>query len=195
MERKALVLNASPRKSGLVAAMTARIADGLAAQGWQIETVYVNDCRVAPCRGCMVCRNSGDCVLPADDAQRVLESMRRADVLIVGAPCYWGNMPGTLKLLFDRMVYGLMTIGAHGLPKGLMSPRRCVLVTTSTTPWPWNRLLHQTSGTVRALREVLTTGGYRVVGTIQRGDTRSHTALNATDMRRCDRLAQRLIGG
>ena len=42
------------------------------------------------------------------DAQRTLQKIQWADVLIVGSPCYWGNMNGHLKVVFDRIVYGMM---------------------------------------------------------------------------------------
>ena len=29
-------------------------------------------------------------------------------LFMMGAPCYWGNIPGQMKLLFDRIVYGMM---------------------------------------------------------------------------------------
>ena len=120
---KALILNASPRRGGLVTAMTSRIASALTDHGWETVTIDVSDCRIAPCRGCMACRSTGRCTLPDDDAQHILSLMRETDALIVGAPCYWGNMPGTLKLLFDRMVYGMMTTDRRGIPHGLLKGR------------------------------------------------------------------------
>lgn len=176
--------------------MTSRIASALTDHGWKTATIDVSSCRIAPCRGCMVCRNTGRCTLPDDDAQRILSLMRETDALIVGAPCYWGNMPGTLKLLFDRMVYGMMTTDRRGIPHGLLKGKRCAVVTASTTPWPWNRLFRQTSGTVRAIHEVIRTAGYRSAGTIQAAGTRN---LNgnppAALLHRCDRIARRLSRG
>ena len=107
----------------------------------------------------MKCRSSRQCVLPADDAQRVLSLVAESDVLIVGAPCYWGNMPGTLKVLFDRMVYGLMGESTRGLPRPLHKGKRAILLTTCTTPWPFNVWFRQSRGTVRALHEILKWSG------------------------------------
>lgn len=190
---KAVVLDASPRRNGLVSAMASRIAGSLIDGGWTVETVDVTGCRVAPCRGCMTCRSTGQCVLQPDDAQRVLALLRDADAVIVGAPCYWGNMPGTLKLLLDRIVYGLMTTDARGIPHGLLRGRRYAIVTASTTPWPWNLLFRQTSGTVRALREVFGTAGFYLAGAIQVGGSRRLSGrLTPRLLRSCDRLAHRL---
>lgn len=64
-------------------------------EGCGAETVYIDVPRlqVHPCIGCMKCRSSLKCCLPEDGAQRVLQSMKEADAVIIGAPCYWGNMP------------------------------------------------------------------------------------------------------
>ncbi len=56
----------------------------------------------------MSCRKNLACVLPEDGAQATLQLINKCDVLVVGSPCYWGNLPGELKILFDRIVYGMM---------------------------------------------------------------------------------------
>ena len=77
-------------------------------RGDKVQTVYTNDLSIKPCIGCMACRTKEKCVLGEDDSQRVLKMMQEADAIIMGAPCYWGNIPGQMKLLFDRIVYGTM---------------------------------------------------------------------------------------
>ena len=75
-------------------------ADEAGLEGCGAETVYIDVPRlqVHPCIGCMKCRSSLKCCLPKDGAQRVLQSMKEADAVIIGAPCYWGNMPGEVKV-------------------------------------------------------------------------------------------------
>ena len=101
---------------------------------------------------CMQCRAKDFCVLPDDDSQRVLQLIKDSYAIVIAAPCYWGNIPGTLKLLFDRIVYGMMDESQRGFPKPLHKGKRCVLVSTSTTPCPLNILMHQSRGAIRALR-------------------------------------------
>ena len=162
------------------------------ARGWGAvtEEVRIADLTVHPCTGCMACRSRLECALPEDDAQRVLAKIKACDVLIVGAPCYWGNMPGTLKVLFDRMVYGLMGESPRGMPRPLHKGKRAVIVSTSTTPWPFNIWFHQTLGTVRALREILKWSGFRIVNTIERGGTRQKP-VSEKDLARCRRIMRK----
>ena len=157
---KILILNASPRIGGNIATMLQVIQQECEAQGAEVESVWVQNLSVKPCMACMKCRSSLKCVLPADDAHRVLALIQACDALVVGAPCYWGNMPGTLKLLFDRIVYGMMGENSLAVPKPLHKGKRCVIVTASSTMWPFNILANQTRGVVRALKEILGWSGF-----------------------------------
>ena len=135
---KIVILNASPRKNGNIAQMVGEMCGEAERLGADTEVIEVQKLNVRPCIACMKCRSAHACMLPEDDAQRVLEKIKAADALIVAAPCYWGNMPGTLKVLFDRIVYGLMDESPRGIPVGLHKGKRCVLASCSTTPWPLN---------------------------------------------------------
>ena len=132
--------------------MVAEMSDEATAQGAEVDVVEVQKLNVQPCVACMLCRAKGFCVLPEDDSQRVLQLIKDSDAIVIAAPCYWGNIPGTLKLLFDRIVYGMMDESDRGFPIPLHKGKRCVLVSTSTTPCPLNILMHQSRGAIRALR-------------------------------------------
>lgn len=188
-----LILNASPRPRGIISQMLGIIRDEAERRGATVEVEHVQQLSLRPCMGCMKCRSSHQCVLPQDDAQRILRLIDQCDALIIGAPCYWGNMPGTLKLLFDRIVYGMMGETPKGFPKPLHKGKRAVVVTSCTTPWPFNILYNQSRGVVRALREILGWSGFKMVATIQRGDTRSHPTLTDKDRRKCLRVVDKLI--
>ncbi len=187
-----LLVNGSPRRGGLVAQWLDTVGREAAHHGFAVETIAVADLDVCPCTGCMACRSRKACVLPADGAQRLLAALEAADALVVGAPCYWGNMPGQLKLLFDRMVYGLIDEGPHGMPRPLMKGKRAALIVTCSTPWPWNRLLRQSGGTARALRDILKWAGIRTVAVVQQGGTRGRRSLPARATARCRRIVSRL---
>ncbi len=190
---KLLILNASPRRSGNIALMATTLKQEAECLGAEVEEIWVQGLTVRPCMGCMACRSKHACVLPEDDAQRVLEKIKAADALVVAAPCYWGNIPGTLKLLFDRMVYGLMDEKSAGLPLPLHKGKRCVLISTSTTPWPFNILLHQSHGAIRAMKEVCKYSGFKIVATIEKGGTKGQKALPERILRRCRKAAGRLV--
>lgn len=188
---KILVLNASPRREGNIARMLQAIESEAEELGMEVHNECVSRLTVRPCTGCMVCRTRKECALPADDAQRLLTLIADSDALVIGAPCYWGNMPGTLKVLFDRMVYGMMGESLRGLPLPLHKGKKAILVATCTTPWPFNIWFHQSRGTIRALREVLKWSGFKIAASIERGGTRKNP-LTERDLERCRRAIHRL---
>ena len=162
---KLLVLNGSPHKKGAPATILRAIAEGASAMGKDVEWVDVYDQEIAPCRGCLRCRPDGECILPEDGAHELARKIHDADALVVGTPTYWGNVSGPLKVLFDRTV-PVWEFFDGGLPQPVQKGKRATVVVTSAAPWPVNQLASQSRGAVRAVRTVLRSGGYRIVGAI-----------------------------
>ena len=160
--------------------------------GVSVFVEYSQNLKIRPCIGCMKCRSAKNCVLSEDDAQRVLDLIQECDAVIIGSPTYWGNMPGTLKLLFDRIVYGLMDENSLAMPVPLHKGKKALIVCTSSTPWPFNILMGQTRGVVRAIKEVLGTAGF-TVSSIQRGGTKKHPEITKKDIRLCQKAVRRLL--
>lgn len=186
-----LIINASPRPKGNISRMLNVMEEEAVRVGMQVTSIRVSDLCVHPCTGCMVCRSKQVCVLPEDDAQRMIRLIQACDVLIIGAPCYWGNMPGELKVLFDRMVYGMMSESPRGIPRALHRGKRTVLVSTCTTVYPFNILFHQTRGVIRALKEILKWSGFKVADTIEVGGTKQ-SPVSEKKLERCRRVVRKL---
>ena len=188
---KLLIINGSPRKKGLISQMLRIFHEQAIASGIEVTEVYANDLQIKPCMGCMACRSKRHCVLPEDDAQRVLTLIEQADAIVIGAPCYWGNIPGQLKLLFDRIVYGMMR-DTPRFPEPLMKGKRLVCISTSTTPFPFNILMNQSHGAIRALREIGRFSGWKMVDTIERGGTATRPQLSPRDISKCHKAFRKL---
>ena len=188
---KLLIINGSPRKKGLISQMLRIFHEQAIATGVEVTEVYANDLQIKPCMGCMACRSKRHCVLPEDDAQRVLTLIQQADAIVIGAPCYWGNIPGQLKLLFDRIVYGMMR-DTPRFPEPLMKGKRLVCISTSTTPFPFNILMNQSRGAIRALREIGRFSGWKIVDTIERGGTATRPQLSPRDISKCHKAFRKL---
>ena len=190
---KVLLINGSPREQGNVSRMLSLMESEAKRLGVEVYSIRVANLQVRPCIGCMKCRASLACIFPEDDAQRTLALLQEADALVVGAPCYWGNMPGQLKVLFDRMVYGMMGESPRGIPLPLHKGKKAILVSTCTTPWPFNVWFRQSRGTVRALREILKWGGFRIVSVIEKPGTKRQPDLTDKDMKRCRKAIRKLL--
>ena len=187
-----LILNGSPRKNGLISQMLDIMREEAEKRGDKVEIVRTNDLQIKPCVGCMVCRTKNQCLLAEDDSQRVLKKIQEADAVILGAPCYWGNLPGQMKVLFDRIVYGMMR-DTPRFPEPLMKGKKCILVSTCTTPWPWSVWFNQSRGVIRALREICRYSGFKIVKTIEKGGTAMHPELSDKERQRCRDAVKKLV--
>ncbi len=160
-----------------------------------VEWIDTHRLNVKSCRGCMICRPEGECILPRDDGHRVGESLRRAGMILVGTPTYWGNMTAPLKLLFDRNV----TTFQRFLP-GRRQPRRRgaygFIVVTSHSRGLARCAPSQAGGAANAVRTILRGGGVRILGELLVGGrptfAERRNQIEARARRRGRRLARRL---
>lgn len=187
-----LAIDGSPRESGNITALLGIMCAEVEQAGCHVEYIKVSGLHIAPCTGCMACRSFKKCVLAPDDSLRVINAFARADAFLIGAPCYWNNIPGPMKTMFDRMVYSLMELSPRGLPRGLHKGKRAVIAATSTTPWPINRLT-ATHGVLRNLKTILDTAGIKTIGSVQKGGTAKNNPLSPSETDRAKRLALKLI--
>ena len=190
---KIVILNGSPRSLGLISQILKFMTEEAEAYGAEVEMVTINRLLMRPCIGCMNCRSKHVCVLPQDDAHKTLQKIQEADAIIVGTPCYWGNMNGYLKVLFDRIVYGLVREEEGMIPQPLQKGKKAIIVTTSTTPWPWNIIFNQSNGAKKAVQKILNWSGYQIVGSIQKGGTRKKPFWTEKERLKCRELVHRLL--
>jgi putative NADPH-quinone reductase len=181
-----LILNASPVGNGRVARAAEAVAAACRARGGEVVEVNVTKLKVAPCKGCMRCRTTGKCILK-DDAATISDYIKRCDTLVVAAPTYFSNMPGELKLLFDRIVPTFFKDAEPGhFPTPLHRGKRFGVITACNTPFPFNILLGESSVMVKAVRKVMRYSGFKCVDNIQMAYGK------AVNVDRCARMAKRL---
>ncbi len=159
-----LFLNGSPRKNGVTTSILNIIAEGARSAGNTVEWVDVNKLSVKPCIGCLKCRPDKTCILPKDDGHRIGELLESCSALVVGAPTYWGNMPGTLKIVFERNVPVLeyCELYTWRIPRPRHKGKKAAIVTASLSPFPYNLLPSQGSGALRTVRTILNTAGFDI---------------------------------
>ncbi|EID86062.1 NADPH-dependent FMN reductase [Treponema sp. JC4] len=177
-----LVLNGSPRKNGNVAKtlrrqlekLTASVAAGTDSNEGGCQVIWEDVCDLSFdfCKGCMACRSKSDCVMQLDDAHKIACEIKNCDMIFVGTPVYWGNMNGKLKSLFDRLVGVMMAESKMGIPRPIHKGKKAVIVTSCTTPFPFNYICGQSIGAVRAVKEILKSSGFKVVRKVNISNTK-----------------------
>jgi multimeric flavodoxin WrbA len=172
---KILVLNGSPRKNGNIVKTLKNETERLQKKFTESELCWKDVCDLSFdfCKGCMACRSKGKCILPEDDAHKIAEEIKSCDFILVGTPVYWGNMNGKMKSLFDRLVADMMGESKLGIPIPLHKGKKAIIVTSCTTPFPFNYLCGQSTGAVHAVKEILKSSGFRVVRKINLSNTKN----------------------
>ncbi|MCQ2248471.1 MAG: flavodoxin family protein [Treponema sp.] len=184
---KVLALNGSPRKNGSIEKILREITIGT-----DCDFVDVHQLNFDGCHGCMSCRSKGSCILKGDDAHIIAEKVKAADIVVIGSPCYWANMNGKLKMLFDRIVYVMMSESKSGIPVSLNKGKKCIIATACTTPYPFNLLAGQSSGTIRAIKEITKYSGFSCIGVIQKAGTKESRDLTKGELEKCRKLNLKL---
>ena len=100
-----------------------------------------------------------------ETTKEVIDGMKEAGFSTVRVPVYWGNMNGKLKSLFDRIVYVMMGESKFGIPLPLNKKKKAIIVTSCTTPFPFNYLCRQSTGATKALKEILKYSGFKIIRT------------------------------
>ncbi|MCK5594359.1 MAG: flavodoxin family protein [Candidatus Aenigmarchaeota archaeon] len=92
-----LLISGSPRKGNI------DIAIGKVFEKIDVdkELIFLRDKDIKHCTGCLVCSKSDKCVIK-DDMDELLDKMVQADVIVIGTPNYFDNVPGLLKDFIDR---------------------------------------------------------------------------------------------
>ena len=97
--------------------------------GNYVKQINLYDLKVEFCRGCMVCRSKGSCIIN-DDLDNLAKEILSADVVVLAAPTYWANVPAIVKNMFDRMTGYVIKMEKGNSPKPVISKNeKYVLIT------------------------------------------------------------------
>ncbi|MFB3896817.1 MAG: flavodoxin family protein [bacterium] len=99
---KIVAILGSPRKSGNSARVAERFCETAKNLGAEIQTFMLNQLMYRGCQACYACKTKSDTCIVVDDLTLVLEAVRKADVVVLATPTYYGDISGQLKLFIDR---------------------------------------------------------------------------------------------
>lgn len=106
--KKAIGINASPRKNWNTAQAVQKALEGAASTGMETRLVHLYDLDFKGCSSCFACKrhekNAATCVIK-DDLQPLLEEVMNADVLILGSPVYFGDLTACTRAFMERLLF------------------------------------------------------------------------------------------
>ena len=104
---KVLLINGSPRANGNTARALKEVADTLVTEGLETETIWIG---TKPVRGCVACgqcraKSLGRCAFDDDVANVIIEKLKDADGIVIGAPTYYGQPNGAFLAVWQRVCF------------------------------------------------------------------------------------------
>nr|WP_325303555.1 flavodoxin family protein [uncultured Dysosmobacter sp.] len=129
---RACVFMGSPRRQGNTAALLEPFCQELALGGAETETIWLHDLDLRPCVACRCCQRD-----PAifgcsrqDDGQRLFDLAMDSDLLVLATPIYSWYCTPPMKVLLDRLVYGMNKFYGPEPPKALWEGKALALLMT-----------------------------------------------------------------
>ena len=115
---KIIGINGSPRKTWNSASVLKEALKGAEFAGAETETINLFDLKYSGCLSCFSCKRLGGksfakCALK-DDLAEVLEKILAADGVIISAPIYYGDVPGAVRNLYERLLFPPNLYSADG---------------------------------------------------------------------------------
>jgi multimeric flavodoxin WrbA len=98
----------SGRKEGNTGALVEEVLKGAESK---TELVWLIDLNIGYCTGCMRCTLEGGC-WQKDGMTDLYKKLIDCDGMVLGSPCYYGDVSGLVKSMMDRSIaLGYMGIG------------------------------------------------------------------------------------
>lgn len=126
------VFMGSPRRQGNTAALLEPFCQELALGGAETETIWLHDLDLRPCVACRCCQRD-----PAifgcsrqDDGQQLFDLAMDSDLLVLATPIYSWYCTPPMKVLLDRLVYGMNKFYGPEPPKALWEGKALALLMT-----------------------------------------------------------------
>ncbi len=109
---KTIVINASPRKKWNTAEIMQSAQKGAESAGSETEYYNLYDLSFMGCRSCLICKmkdkSKAKCYWK-DDLSELIEKILDSDVLLIGAPIYFGRPSSQFQALLERLIFCLLS--------------------------------------------------------------------------------------
>ena len=113
---KIVAINGSPRKGWNTDLLISEAAKGAESAGAEVQYFDLykleNFTGCVSCFGCKRKAHEGECVIK-DGLKPVLDAIKEADAVIMGAPNYFGDLCAEFKLFYERLVFPYLTYNAE----------------------------------------------------------------------------------
>ena len=103
--KKVILLNGSPRVKGNTNYLLTECKKAIEENGVDAEIIQLAGKNVHSCIECKKCAELKRCVFNDDGINEIIEKLKTADGLIIGAPVYYGTARGDIMSAIQRIGY------------------------------------------------------------------------------------------
>jgi multimeric flavodoxin WrbA len=130
-----VALLGSPRASGNSAFIAERFLKAARKKGARTTVFALNKLSYRGCQACDACKTRLDRCALKDDLAPVLDAVKRADVLLLATPVYYGDVTAQMKGFIDRtFCFFTPDFRTNGHLSRLPTGRKLVMVLTQAAP-------------------------------------------------------------
>ncbi|MCX7847212.1 MAG: flavodoxin family protein [bacterium] len=135
MNEQVVMVQGSPRAASVSSALAEEVGQVLKARRAHIMRVRLAELTYRGCIACMACKTSHEHCVVKDDLTEVLEAVRKAGILVLSSPVYFGDVTAQTKGFIDRM-FSFLTPDFYESPvkSRLGTGRTLVFVQTQGQP-------------------------------------------------------------
>lgn len=134
--RNCCILMGSPRPKGNTAKLVDLFSKELSSLGVSRETIVLHELKLEPCIACRLCQDvyDGFGCFQKDDMGDIFSKVLAADLLVLATPIYsWYSTP-PMKVVMDRLVYGMNKYYGKERGPSLWAGKSLALITTCGYP-------------------------------------------------------------
>ena len=173
-----LIINGSPRKNGVTAAVLHRIEENLRGAGIEVLFYNLGEMKMSHCTGCNYCYRTGHCCME-DDAELLSKRIEEADGIVLGSPTYASNVSGLMKDFIDR---------GHFVMEQLLHKKYCITVASGEN--------YGSQDTLKVLKNLVLFSGGRLSGQLQiKSSFNDIEGMLRKGQEQIDQVSQSLIRG
>ena len=130
--KKVCILKGSPRKEGNTNALTESFMDVLKEKGCNVTEFTLYDMELKPCLACRGCQQdwSAAACVRDDDMNLIFDAVMASDLIVIASPIYSWYCTAQMKMVLDRLVYGLNKYYGDKKGPSLWAGKQVALLTT-----------------------------------------------------------------
>ena len=99
---KNVVIISGSKRKGNTLGIANIYSEELKSRGYETNVIALSEKEYTFCDGCLACDETQECVIK-DGFEKVIDDIRKSDLIIIGTPARWRLLSGELKAFIDRL--------------------------------------------------------------------------------------------